>query len=567
MGDNGKKRCFVVQGFGMKTDFRTGRHLNLDDSFEIIQEAIKDAGLECIRADKVMHSGSIDVEMWEEILNADLVVADVSTSNWNAAYELGVRHALRPRSTIVVAEDQFEFAFDINHIAIHTYAHGGPELGRREAKRFKEHLQALIEKVMGEAEERADSPVFLSLPGLNAPVRGEAPEVAPPSADKDEKALAPAPTEAWGTLRDQAMVAKDNDDWERTRTHLEAAHKIVPREEYITQQLSLATRKAVKLKDDATDEEKAAYRAALEKSIDILEQLGPATSADPETLGLWSASHKELWFLDRGRRHLDEAIRSSEKGFYLKDDYYNGINLAFLLNVRAAQPEEHEGEAIADFVRARQVRRRVVSICEQQVEGWAKAAEEAPTAKELAKQQDERYWVLATLQEAAEGMEDAEGAAKWKSEAAKLEPDDWMVASTEKQLDRLRKLLAASPLDRVRAGAGDAAPDKARAEAEAAQAGAERALAEAQAKLVDAEAKAKSAQNSAEDAQRKAAAAEARAVAVEAGETPLVPKAVPSAVLAVTEAGESRPVQFSLIAGAVEFQVSGTDVEVTVRSR
>jgi len=194
MGDNGKKRCFVVQGFGMKTDFRTGRHLNLDDSFEIIQEAIKDAGLECIRADKVMHSGSIDVEMWEEILNADLVVADVSTSNWNAAYELGVRHALRPRSTIVVAEDQFEFAFDINHIAIHTYKHGGPELGRREAKRFKEHLQALIEKVMGEAEARADSPVFLSLPGLNAPVRGEAPEVAPPSADKDEKALALAPS-------------------------------------------------------------------------------------------------------------------------------------------------------------------------------------------------------------------------------------------------------------------------------------------------------------------------------------------------------------------------------------
>ena len=560
MGDNGKKRCFVVQGFGMKTDFRTGRHLNLDDSFEIIQEAIKDAGLECIRADKVMHSGSIDVEMWEEILNADLVVADVSTSNWNAAYELGVRHALRPRSTIVVAEDQFEFAFDINHIAIHTYKHGGPELGRREAKRFKEHLQALIEKVMGEAEARADSPVFLSLPGLNAPVRGEAPEVAPPSADKDEKALAPAPTEAWGTLRDQAMEAKDTGDWEGARTFLEAAHKIVPREEYITQQLSLATRKAVKLEDDATDEEKAAYHAALEKSIDILEQLGPATSADPETLGLCSASHKELWFLDRDRRHLDEAIRSSEKGFYLKDDHYNGINLAFLLNVRAAEPEEHEGEAIADFVRARQVRRRVVYICTQQVEGWAEAAEEAPTAKELAKQQDERYWVLATLQEAAEGLGDAEGAAKWKSEAAKLEPDGWMVASTEKQLDRLRELLAVSPLDRVCA---DAAPDK----AEAAQAGAERALAEAQAKLAEAEAKAKSAQIAAENAQRKATAAEARAVAVEAGETPLVPKTVPSAVLAVTEAGESRPVQFSLIAGAVEFQVSGTDVEVTVRSR
>ena len=165
MSENGKKRCFVVQGFGVKTDFRTGRQLNLDDSFEIIEAAITAAGMECIRADKVMHSGSIDVEMWEEILNADLVVADVSTSNWNAAYELGVRHALRPNSTIVVAEDQFEFAFDINHIAIHTYSHGGKELGRREAIRFKEHLQKLIETKMGETDSRADSPVFLSLPG------------------------------------------------------------------------------------------------------------------------------------------------------------------------------------------------------------------------------------------------------------------------------------------------------------------------------------------------------------------------------------------------------------------
>jgi hypothetical protein len=585
MSENGKKRCFVVQGFGLKTDFRTGRQLNLDDSFEIIQEAIEDAGLECIRADKVMHAGSIDVEMWEEVLNADLVVADVSTSNWNAAYELGVRHALRPRTTIVVAEDQFEFAFDINHIAIHTYKHGGPELGRSEAKRFKKHLQALIEKVMAEENGRTDSPVFLSLPGLKEPVRGPAAEAPAPSASEsaDAPAAEPdasvkAPTEAWGTLRDRAMEAKNDGEWEAARTFLGAAHQIVPREDYITQQLSLATRKAKQPKGDPpTDEEKAAYRAALEKSAEILQNLRPETSADPETLGLWSATHKELWFLDRDRKHLDEAIRASEKGFYLKDDYYNGINLAFLLNVRAAEPEEHEGEAIADFVRARQVRRRVMSICNHQVEGWSETAGDALTPEELAKQQDDRYWVFATLQEAAEGMGDTEGAAKSKAEAAKLEPDDWMVASTEKQLRRLGELLADSPLDRGPADTGDAgtALAQARSEATAAKAaaeGAQAALAEAQASLAATEAKAKSAQieaqearAAAEAARTKAAAAEARAAV--AGEMPPVPAATPAAVLAVADAGESRAVQFSLIAGTVEFQVSGTDVEVTVRSR
>jgi hypothetical protein len=37
--------------------------------------------------------------MYEQLLKADVVVADLSTSNRNAIYELGVRHALRPYTT------------------------------------------------------------------------------------------------------------------------------------------------------------------------------------------------------------------------------------------------------------------------------------------------------------------------------------------------------------------------------------------------------------------------------------------------------------------------------------
>ncbi|MET0723817.1 MAG: hypothetical protein ABWY64_23740, partial [Tardiphaga sp.] len=50
-------------------------------------------------------------------------------------------------------------------------------------------------------------------------------------------------------------------------------------------------------------------------------------------------------------------------GFYLKNDYYNGINFAFLLDCRAA---ELGGEdAVADRVQARHIRERVVGICKQ----------------------------------------------------------------------------------------------------------------------------------------------------------------------------------------------------------
>ena len=92
-----KGTCFVVMGFGKKTDFETGRTLDLDKTYKgIIKGAVTDAGLKCIRADEIKHSGPIDAPMYEQLLNADVVVADLSTSNKNAYYELGVRHALRP---------------------------------------------------------------------------------------------------------------------------------------------------------------------------------------------------------------------------------------------------------------------------------------------------------------------------------------------------------------------------------------------------------------------------------------------------------------------------------------
>jgi hypothetical protein len=52
----------------------------------------------------------------------------------------------------------------------------------------------------------------------------------------------------------------------------------------------------------------------------------------------------------------------------LKDDHYNGINYAFMLNVRASVSTV-KPDAIADFVWAKRVRRRVIELCEEQVDG------------------------------------------------------------------------------------------------------------------------------------------------------------------------------------------------------
>jgi hypothetical protein len=107
-----RPRCFVVMGFGIKTDYATGRKLDLNKSCRLLIKPVVEAlGCECVRADEIRHSGTIDVPMYTELLNADLVIADLSTANLNAVYELGIRHALRPFSTIVISENKLPESF------------------------------------------------------------------------------------------------------------------------------------------------------------------------------------------------------------------------------------------------------------------------------------------------------------------------------------------------------------------------------------------------------------------------------------------------------------------------
>ncbi len=167
MGDS-KKRCFVVMGFGTKTDYVNGRQLDLNKSYRLLIRPVLEAkGIECVRADEITHSGSIDVQMYKELLQADVVIADLSTANPNALYELGVRHALRPFTTIVISEDKLTYPFDLNHILITSYQHLGDAIDYEEVERFRATLGKLIDSVIDKKE--ADSPVYTYLNSLVPP--------------------------------------------------------------------------------------------------------------------------------------------------------------------------------------------------------------------------------------------------------------------------------------------------------------------------------------------------------------------------------------------------------------
>ena len=94
-----KKICFVVMGFGKKKDPETNRTIDLDQTYQqIIRPAVESSGLECVRADEITETGIIDRSMYALLYRADVVIADISTYNPNAIYELGVRHTLKKGS-------------------------------------------------------------------------------------------------------------------------------------------------------------------------------------------------------------------------------------------------------------------------------------------------------------------------------------------------------------------------------------------------------------------------------------------------------------------------------------
>jgi hypothetical protein len=151
------------------------------------------------------------------------------------------------------------------------------------------------------------------------------------------------------------------------------------------------------------------------------------------------AIHKRLWEIDQDRAALDEAVDSYERGYYLKQDHYNGINLAFLLDVRS-DVERQAGQtddAITDATLARRVRAKVVDYARNKL-----ADIDAMVSADTEPTQAERYWVKASIWEAALGLGDDQLKAEAEREFAGMKMPNWMHETRESQGRKLAELLA-----------------------------------------------------------------------------------------------------------------------------
>ena len=433
------KSCFVIQGYGRKTDYRDGRVLDLDASYAIIKDAVEAAGLECIRADEIQHSGTIDLPMYQWLLNADLVVADLSTNNSNAVFELGVRYALRPHATIIVAEEQFQNPFDFSHIAIRRYKHLGEDIGAKEARRFRDELKAAIQAIA--AERRIDSPIYTFLPTLRPPVDQKASDeevlapfapVPTPAATEQLPPLSTMLTRDGGgdteavdlntkQLLEQAQKRINDSDFASARVLLEEARKRRPTDSFVIQRLALAIYKS-KQPDPMT---------ALNDSLEVLRVLKPETCNNPETPGLYGAIHKRLWEINPSPELLDIGITAYARGFALKQDHYSGISFAFLLDLRAREHLKagQRDDAITDHTLAIRMRKDVAQIARAHLE-------RLPEEKG-----NEHFWVLVSLWEAALGTGDAVAMAGYEAALRAMKVADWMQDTWQWQGKKLRALL------------------------------------------------------------------------------------------------------------------------------
>ena len=128
--------CFVLMPFGKKMD-AAGRVTNFDSVYtKIIAPAVERAGLEPIRADEEKIGGAIHKPMFERLMLCHYAVADITGANPNVFYELGIRHAMRPRSTVIVFGEGTVLPFDIALVRGLAYKTDGagepvdPDVGR-----------------------------------------------------------------------------------------------------------------------------------------------------------------------------------------------------------------------------------------------------------------------------------------------------------------------------------------------------------------------------------------------------------------------------------------------------
>jgi hypothetical protein len=119
-----KRICFVAAPIGEEGSEIRKRS---DRVLQIIDRAVKGRGFSALRADKITGAGLISRQVIQYLLDAPLVIADLTGANPNVYYELALRHAVGKPYIQLIAKGE-QPPFDVRDVRTLHIDHNEPFL-------------------------------------------------------------------------------------------------------------------------------------------------------------------------------------------------------------------------------------------------------------------------------------------------------------------------------------------------------------------------------------------------------------------------------------------------------
>jgi len=426
--------CFVDMPFGKKKDLASGTEVDFDQIYATgIKPAIEDAGLEALRGDEERTGGIIHSAMFARLLLAEFVVADLTLANPNVFYELGVRHAAKPFTTVPIFANTHALPFDVGLVRSIPYQLENGRLTDESAAKLRDELSTRLKDA--QQAGTADSPLFQLLPRF--------PGIDLPHDVTDAFQARVQHEERFRERLDQARNRPDND--QRRGALLQIQGELgslgaVPRSTLVDLLLSYrgveAWQEMVALCDAMPGHLRDAivvrqqHALALnrrnqpgdrDKAIRLLTKLLEERGPDPETLGILGRMHKDRYREKKGTilagPALDDAIACYTRGFEADPrDYYPGVNAITLLIEKGTPDAMKEADRLVPLVAFAVARR-----------GGATSSD---------------YWDLATALELSCIGRDWETAARVLPRALAAARESWMLKTTLGNLELLAQARA-----------------------------------------------------------------------------------------------------------------------------
>jgi hypothetical protein len=439
--------CYVAMPFGVKPR-ADGSPQDFEFFFrEGIKPAIAEFGMDCRRFDDFGVSAFWQKSMFTGIISSDVMIADISTSNPNILYELGVRHALRRGRTILVAASGERAPSNIGYANILFYDLDGTggRLSEPSLAVFRERLVSILRQ--SARSTISDSPIYEFFPALEAvlppELAGDTPaqkSSARRGRDRTTKrtfsqAVVESPKQVVNDLQksEQAVRApdanpvefltllrryRDLSEWDRVIGLAQDAPPASQSPE-VRQLLALALNRRGAPGDQR-------------RAISVMEDLIRETGGDGETYGILGRIHKDRYEkairnkqFDVAAECLERALQSYRAGYSRSQDVYSGINIVSLLQER---------DDAAAYAEINEIVPRVRATVEDRIEaGWESGRVD--------------YWDLATAVELAVAVRDWAAARNAVDRVSQTTTAAWMIESTVRTLRRLLARMS-DPKDR-----------------------------------------------------------------------------------------------------------------------